>query len=285
MPLANFHACRVRQPAEFEPGSFRTVQREADGKPVNLIIGTPTGATSSRLQAFRYPAASWTIDEARAHCSSHEGTFEPAVEEDSLNPTPETGWRFTTDASEIRLTGEAEHATRIVGYASVFDSLSEPLPFGREIIKPGAFKRALRAKADVRALFNHNRDKILGRTKSGTVKLREDSRGLHTEINPPNTSTGREVMELVRRGDVSGMSFQFHAKKDRWRIEDGEHVREVLDADLIDVSVVTWPAYESASAEARSYRDGLVSLAAWEAVRPRPVAVLRRALDILEVDI
>jgi len=92
-----------------------------------------------------------------------------------------------------------------------------------EIIKPGAFTKTL-DESDVRALLNHNSDQVLGRMSAGTLKLWEDDRGLRAEIHPPDTSAGRDAVALIKRGDLTGMSFGFRAVRDEkspdgWEIE------------------------------------------------------------------
>jgi HK97 family phage prohead protease len=128
-----------------------------------------------------------------------------------------------------------------------------------ETIKPGAFTKTI-ARDDVRALVNHDASKILGRTKSGTLTLREDTRGLYCEISPPDTTVGRDVVESVKRGDLDGMSFGFSAVDVNWdgRTEVGQQLRELHEVRLYDVSVVTYPAYPSTSVAMRSllFPDG-----------------------------
>jgi HK97 family phage prohead protease len=133
---------------------------------------------------------------------------------------------------------------RIRGHAAVFNSLSEPLFRGiREVILPGAFTQTLEDNDDVRALVDHDPSKIIGRTRAGTLKLREDAKGLFVDIDPAETTAGRDIVESIRRGDVSNMSFAFRTVQDQWRTVDGEERREVVAAKLFDVSLVSFPAY------------------------------------------
>lgn len=132
----------------------------------------------------------------------------------------------------------------IEGYAAVFDSRSEDLGFF-EVIAPGAFDRALREKHDVRALVEHDAARIIGRTKSGTLKLSVDGKGLLAKIDQADTQAGRDVTTSLERGDLDGMSFAFRTLDDTWRDEGGELVREVRDVELVDVSVVAIPAYSA----------------------------------------
>ncbi len=140
----------------------------------------------------------------------------------------------------------------ISGYAAVFDSLSVDLGGFRERIRPGAFARAIKENQDVRALVNHDPNLILGRSKSGTLRLSEDQRGLRVEIDPPATTVGRDVVESLRRGDLDQMSFAFRVVTDDWHKQDGEIIRELVDVDLFDVSPVAFPAYEETSVSVRS---------------------------------
>jgi len=142
--------------------------------------------------------------------------------------------------------------TKIVGYAAVFNSMSEELFGFREIIMPGAFDRAMREKHDVRALVNHDADQIIGRTKSGTLVLSVDERGLKAEIEPPDTQAARDAVTSIKRGDLDGMSFAFRTLTDAWRTEAGQEIRELKDLELIDVSVVAFPAYSATTVSARA---------------------------------
>lgn len=143
---------------------------------------------------------------------------------------------------------------RIVGYAAVFNTYSEPLGSFREIIRPGAFRNAL--EADVRALWNHDPNYVLGRTKNGTLKLAEDERGLAVEIEPPGTTWAHDALESIRRGDVDQMSFGFRAVRERWLADRGGQVRELLEVELFDVSPVTFPAYQETTVQVRALLAG-----------------------------
>jgi hypothetical protein len=165
--------------------------------------------------------------------------------------------RMIMPVGEVRMDGETG---KICGYAAVFDTPTELWPGFREVIRPGAFSKTLR-EADVRALFNHDPNLVLGRNTSGTLKLWEDARGLVYEIDPPNTELGRSLVESLRRGDISQSSFGFWVIKER-RLEDaaaGVITRELLEVELQDVSPVTFPAYEETQAMVRSAREEIES--------------------------
>jgi uncharacterized protein len=173
---------------------------------------------------------------------------------------------------ELRTKDSATGASTITGYAAVFNSKSEDLGF-REVIMPGAFDRALKEEHDVRALWNHNADMVLGRTKSGTLRLSVDERGLKIEADMPDTQAGRDAMTLIARGDVDQMSFAFRTISDEWRTEDGEQIRELRDLELLDVSPVAYPAYAATVVSARA-----LELA--KGTQPPPI--LGVSMDILE---
>ena len=148
---------------------------------------------------------------------------------------------------EVRV--EVDAGRKIRGYAVVFNAKSQNLGGFREIIKPEAVDRTLSEALDVRALVDHDTGKVIGRTKAGTLALRKDKKGLRVEIDPADTTAGRDVLESVRRGDISGMSFAFRTLTDEWRMEDGETIREVLDMTISEVSIVSFPAYTQTSVE------------------------------------
>lgn len=165
---------------------------------------------------------------------------------------------FTVIGLETRA-ADGDQPARLAGYAAVFDSMSEEMWGFREVIRPGAFAKSL--GGDVRALFNHNPDLILGRTKSKTLTLREDQRGLYIEILPPDTGFARDLMVSVARGDVDQMSFGFRTVKDSWKDENGKVTRELLEVDVFDVSPVTFPAYAETEIAVRSFNAFKESIA------------------------
>jgi len=138
----------------------------------------------------------------------------------------------------------------IVGHAAVFNRTDGPDWF-REMIEPGAFRNSIEID-DIRALFNHNPDLVLGRNKAGTLKLEEDDEGLRMEITPPDTQVGRDLMTSIGRGDISQASFAFVATGEELRdIGDEKDVRVITKATLYDVSPVTYPFYEATDVSLR----------------------------------
>jgi HK97 family phage prohead protease len=161
---------------------------------------------------------------------------------------------FTVDrlAIERRAEGETPH---IVGHAAVFNTTIDIGRWFRERIAPGAFKRAV-AEDDVRALFNHDENWILGRTKAQTLSLSEDDKGLAVDVLPPDTQLVRDlVLTPIERGDVSQMSFAFRVRKEEWDETGDVPLRTLLEVELFDVSPVTFPAYPTTDVGLRSLEE------------------------------
>ena len=253
MPYPNEHACRLRDPGDFQADSFRRTSRTHEGKRYAVIMGRLKGEEELTEQAYRYPSDGWTADEARSHCDTHEGQEFSAASEEKSQPGDVE--RRTVTVPELRVveSGEGEEARpRIVGYGAVFDQWSEDLGGFRERIRAGAFRKTL-GEADVRALFNHDPNYVLGRTKAGTLALAEDEAGLRFEAEPPDTQWARDLLVSIRRGDVAEMSFGFEVMRDKWRRREGEPLeRELIEVRLWDVGPVTFPAYPQTSAQVRA---------------------------------
>jgi HK97 family phage prohead protease len=148
--------------------------------------------------------------------------------------------RTNTTQFELREL-EGSDGMTFEGYASVFNSESEDLGGFRERVAPGAFRRSLRSRNDIKLLWNHDTGSVLGSTRAGTLTLLEDDRGLKVRAVLPNTTLGRDTAELIRRGDVDSMSFGFSVIKDTW---DDTGTNRTLDAvRLHEVSMVAFPAY------------------------------------------
>jgi HK97 family phage prohead protease len=151
---------------------------------------------------------------------------------------------------EIREDGEG--GMTFTGYAAVFNSPSEPLPF-TERIAPGAFRGSLKNRNDIKLLWNHDTGAVLGSTRAKTLRLTEDERGLYVEAQLPNTTLGRDARELIKRGDVDSMSFGFTVARDGESWSDDGRERTLRKINLHEVSIVAFPAY-SATAGTASVR-------------------------------
>lgn len=145
-----------------------------------------------------------------------------------------------------------KEGTTLTGYAAMYGrwtDIGTPTGSFRECIRQGAFDQSLANKSNVRALFNHDPNMLLATSGSGTLALVSDDKGLAFRLDIPNTPTGQEVKELVKRGDLVGCSFAWlsDTEKDSWK---GNN-RELLQCDLIDVSICTYPAYSQTSVDLR----------------------------------
>lgn len=206
--------------------------------------------------------------------------------------------RILNVGAEVRVSLAEDGTKRITGYAAVFDSLSEDLGGFREIIKRGAFKESLSRGDDVRALIEHQGGLMtIGRRSSGTLRVKEDRHGLQYEVDLPDTQAGRDLEVLVTRGDITQSSFAFHTVNDEWKTVDGEERRILKQADVRDVSPVTFPAYPDTdvSVAQRSFkawkdvqvREGDIRLAAAvdETVLSQvPLSVLKAKCDLAEAE-
>lgn len=165
--------------------------------------------------------------------------------------------------SSLEIRSEEEQKTpKIVGYASVFDAETVIAGLFREVVKPGAFTRAIKEKHDVRALVDHDPSAVLGRTKAGTLKLSEDKTGLKVEITPPDTQVARDLVTNIELGNIDQMSFGFIIRDQTWDESEEEKLplREIRDVDLFDVSVTTYGQYTDTEVSLRSAQDVLDSL-------------------------
>ncbi len=168
-------------------------------------------------------------------------------------------------AGTVTLEKRADGKSAISGYGAVFYDGSEGSEYKLasdfvERIMPGAFDKAIKERHDVRGLFNHDPNQILGRTQAGTMTLSVDGRGLQYEIDPGDTSVAKDVSEHLRRKDVTGSSFSFSISEENWIKKDlGEGrtmwIREIRSVDLYDVGPVTFPAYTGTTAGIRSNDD------------------------------
>ena len=147
---------------------------------------------------------------------------------------------------------------RIEGYAAVFGQWSQVMGFFKERIQTGAFKKTLK-ESDVRALFNHDPNYVLGRNKSGTLDLSEDDKGLQFRVTPPDAQWANDLQASVSRGDIDQASFGFEAVRDEWDHNKEPMERELIEVRLFDVSVVTYPAYPQTSVSARSLAEMFIA--------------------------
>jgi HK97 family phage prohead protease len=190
-------------------------------------------------------AFTWSENKAKKIKMEENKGMENAPQE--MRTTTEKEVRtFEVKDLELRQDGDSNV---VVGYASVFNTLSNDMGF-REIIAEGAFDGRL--SDDVRFLINHD-GLPLARTTNGTLRLSTDATGLRYEAEVANTSLGRDLVELMKNGTINQSSFAFTVDDDSWEVKDGMNVRTINKVSrLYDVSAVTYPAYEEASVGLRS---------------------------------
>jgi len=240
---------------------------------------TPTRRGAERVEAYAEGVVSRIEEEARGIATG-----------ESMSKL-ETR-TFSTEF-EVR---EEPDGMRFSGYAALFDSPSAPLPF-TERIAPGAFKRALKSKNNVFMFYNHDSGQVLASTRAGTMTLSEDSRGLKVDAQLANTSAGRDVAELLKRGDLDAMSFGFSVPSggDSWN-DDGTE-RTLNSVRLFEVSVVAMPAYPETSGKAMvrgldkialraevdadALADALVKLETGESISDDDKTLLSTVIDTL----
>ena len=172
--------------------------------------------------------------------------------------------RFLSITEESRAAKYNSETKKVCGYAALFNSLSQDLGGFRELILPGAFTKTIK-DGDIRCLVDHDSSKILGRKKSGTLKLTQDERGLWYECDLPDTSYARDLVVSLDREDVDGSSFGFRAVTEKWEMRDSTPVRILSDVHCFDVSPVTYPAYLDTTSALRSLEEFRSSLPAGNA--------------------
>src|SRR5690625_2256516 len=159
-----------------------------------------------------------------------------------------------TNKIEIREDGDGNRS--ISGYAVKWEMKSQVLGMYfkfREQVKKGAFLESLN-NDDQRFLWSHDVSQVLGRTKNGTLRLKEDDVGLRFDLDLPKTTIGNDTYESIKRGDVDGVSFGFRVEDDEVQEpEDDLPLRTVKKAKLLEVSAVAFPAYPDSEVSARGY--------------------------------
>lgn len=188
-----------------------------------------------------------------------------------------SGMEIRTYCREVRAAPAGEEgALRFEGYAAVFNAPSEDLGGFREVIAPGAFAHL--EEDDVRCLMNHDPNYVLGRNQAGTLRLEQDATGLKFAVEAPDTTWARDLYRSVGRGDIDQCSFAFVVSPggEIWERTTAGELRTLRDVHLVDVSIVTYPAYPDTVAAARS---------AQQAYRERPrsggkAEILRKKLEL-----
>ena len=175
----------------------------------------------------------------------------------------------------------------VIGHASIYDSRSENLGGFYEYIAKGAFTDELIVKSDVRALINHNPDKVLARSTSGTLKLQADSKGLRYEFPIPQTSYGKDLAINLKNGNITQSSFAFTVKEDDWSTDDdGNNIRTINTIDrLFDISAVTYPAYSQAESDLVVAQRGLSIYKEKKEIQKEENDLVARSLAKLKIEL
>jgi len=168
----------------------------------------------------------------------------------------------------------------LIGHAAIFNEYID-IGWFQERILPGAFKKSIK-NDDVRALFNHDPNYVLGRNKSGTLTLKEDDKGLAINIIPPDTQIARDLIVSIERGDINQMSFAFQVMEEAWIKSENDkepEKRDLIRVKLYDVSPVTFPAYPTTDVAVKSFRSWKEShreepASSWE------TSLMRKRLDL-----
>jgi uncharacterized protein len=265
MPIPGNFSCSVASGEGFDSKTFRTIERDHEGKRYLVTVGKRKGSDSMEEVMYRYsPDDGWDEKTVKAHCKDHDGKYEPPAKDGEQKPEGqrseclpcrvEQRCLSITD-SELRAEPEAR---TITGYASVFYAEGVPGtqfqlgPKMYERIMPSAFQRMIDGGTDVIATFNHDRNLLLGRRSAGTLSVVVDSRGLKYVITPPDTQIARDVIANVRVGNLTGSSFSFLPEEQKWKEERGLVIREIHDAHVFDLGPVSIPAYANSSVSMRS---------------------------------
>jgi HK97 family phage prohead protease len=246
----------------------------ADGEiTAGVVAHLLWGSGSTKEEAQRtMDYAQGIIDSLDDELDDEERTA-PAVREHRwvISKSNEQRKQIAYTNLELRAIDDSEDGWTVSGYAAVFDSPSEPLPW-TEYVRRGAFKKTINDGADVRLLIDHT-GVPLARTKSGTLSLREDDKGLLMEARlDPNNPDAVKMRSALMRGDVTQMSFAFETIKDAWN--GNRSVRELKEVRLHDVSLVTYPAYEETSAEIRNNQSNETVIATVASTSLRKAQIL-----------
>jgi HK97 family phage prohead protease len=210
------------------------------------------------------PTKNESKDDFLARCMADEVMLEEYDDEKQRYAICQTQWdnsrsdlpnieRRISAVDDVELRVEGEKEPKLIGYAAKYNKWSDDLGGFRERIAASAFAGVAK-DSDVRALKNHDPNLLLGRTASGTLRLTENKRGLKFECDVPNTTTGKDVVEEIRRKDITGCSFAFVVEEDVWgNNKDGTAERTIVKiGELFDVGPVTYPAYPDTAVAVRS---------------------------------
>jgi len=248
-----YHHIPVKNKELFIETSYRTIDISKD-EGIKAVIGKlksdPDGSTV--VQKYLFDVKKWSMAEAEKWVSDHKKRS--GTEKRSFDGN----FRVSIDNKIATLSGMA------IPYNKLSVNPIPGLPNIKEKILPGAFRHSVESDSEIFMLRNHDLNLPLGRKSNGTLRLKEDENGVQFEnVPPPNVGYAKELIDLIKGGYISNMSFSFSDNVDpSWTREGKEYVRNVRDATLFEISVVTFPVYESTSVFARASEfmviDGVV---------------------------
>ncbi len=178
--------------------------------------------------------------------------------------------RIVTHLPEIREVGGQR---MLCGRAVVYNQWSELLGSFRERLLPGLFDKYLGTRPDIIACVDHDHSRLLGRSAAGTLKLIPGADGIDVEIPMPDLSYARDLAVSIGRGDIRGMSFYFDVKEDKWDRSNAVFARDVVEAEIYEVSFVVFPAYPQTEVALRSLTDDTARLTGRGLARERRLAL------------
>jgi hypothetical protein len=237
-----YHHIPVKSKELFIETSYKTIDISKD-EGIKAVIGKlksdPDGST--HVQKYLFDVKKWSMSEAEKWVEDHK---------------KRSGTEKRSFDSNLGISIDNK-VTTLLGMAIPYNRLSvnpiKGLPNIKERILPGAFKRSVESGSDIFMLWNHELKYVFGRTSKGTLRLREDQNGVMFENVPPESQWVKDLIPSIKRGDISNMSFSFADNIDpTWTKEERKYVRNVRDATLFEISVVTLPVYESTSVYSRS---------------------------------
>jgi uncharacterized protein len=158
---------------------------------------------------------------------------------------------------EVRKASKDGFIGTLVGYAAVFNSESEDMCGWKEILLPGCFAKSLRESPDVFAFEQHDSDEVIARTTAGTLRVTEDEKGLAVEIDLIDTQDNKDLLANIRAGHLTSMSFGMYADSIvcTWENRPEYSLRKISECALVEVSIVTFPAYQATEISARSFKQ------------------------------
>jgi len=252
----------IRDAGTFVQDSFRQKTLSED-QGIHARIGKlqsdPEGGMT--VQAYYFDKSKWNVDEAKKWVADHRKSS-GQYERRDIDPV----------SCEMRLHFE-KSGPKITGYAAVFNKIAEIRTGYREQIAPGAFSDSI-LRDDIRALFNHNPDALLGRNTAGTLRLWEDAKGLGYEIiADPDDPDAQKLIRKIKRGDISQSSFGFNIIKRKVETDEARDGTfwTIQKARLFDVSPVTFPAYSETEAHVRMTKFDRLYLVEDEVIEVQPV--------------